>query len=181
MITNHVYTRDARAGTLPGMSLHAGTTVRIREMTGYDVEPLASALGWTTYGIGRRWSECLAGYREMYVADVDGQPAGSVSVNEREEFPGFLHLFALDVSSELQSRGIGTRLIGRVEEESRTRGRAGVYLEVSTNNTRARALYERLGYAQDGTPFLNSWNRYDSDGNHIEEVVETVVRLVKRF
>jgi len=163
------------------MSLHAGTTVRIREMTGDDVEALAAALGWPTYGIGRRWLECQAGYREIYVADVDGRPSGSVSVNEREEFPGFLHLFALDVSPALQSRGIGTRLIALVEEESRTRGRAGVYLEVSTQNVGARRLYERLGYAQDGKPFLNSWNSYDSDGNFIEEVVETVVRLVKRF
>jgi ribosomal protein S18 acetylase RimI-like enzyme len=163
------------------MSLHAGTTVRIRDMTGHDVEPLAAALGWPSYGIGRRWQECLAGYREMYVADVDGRPSGSVSVNEREEFPGFLHLFALDVAPELQSQGIGTRLIDRVEEESRVRGRAGVYLEVSTQNVGARQLYERLGYEPDGKPFLNSWNRYDAEGNHIEEVVETVVRLVKRF
>jgi GNAT superfamily N-acetyltransferase len=150
-------------------------------MTGYDVEPLAVALGWPSYGIGRRWSECLAGHREISVAEVDGRLAGSVSVNEREEFPGFLHLFALDVSPPLQSRGIGTRLIAWVEEASRTRVRAGVYLEVSTTNTRARALYERLGYAQDGKPFLNSWFRYDSEGNFLEEVVETVVRLVKRF
>jgi ribosomal protein S18 acetylase RimI-like enzyme len=163
------------------MSLHAGTTIQVREMTGYDVEPLAAALGWSPYSIGRRWSECLAGYREMYVADVDERPSGSVSFNEREEFPGFLHLFALDVSPPLQSQGIGTRLIARVEKESRARGRSGVYLEVSTNNTRARALYERLGYESDGKPFLNSWNRYDADGNLIEEVVETVVRLVKRF
>lgn len=163
------------------MSLHAGTTVRIRDMTGYDVEPLADALGWPRYGIGRRWSECLVGHRQIYVADVDGAPCGSVSVNEREEFAGFLHLFALDVAPRQQSRGIGTRLIEWVEEQALTRGRAGVYLEVSTQNEGARRLYDRLGYQPDGKPFLNSWFQYDSEGNVVEEVVETVVRLVKRF
>lgn len=163
------------------MSLHAATTVRIREMTGYDVQPLAGALGWPSYGIRRRWSECLGGYREMYVAEVDGTPSGSVSVNEREEFFGFLHLFALDVAEPLRARGIGTRLIAYVEDEARTRGLAGVYLEVGTANHRARRLYERLGYEPDGKPFLNSYNRYDAHGNFLEEVVETMQRLLKRF
>lgn len=163
------------------MSLHPGLDVKIRDMTGADVGPLATALGWPIYGIARRWSETVVGHRDMYVADVEGAPSGSVSINEREEFFGYLHLFALDVCPALQSRGIGTRLIARVEEESNLRGLSGVYLEVATENKRARALYERLGYSQDGRPFLNSWNRYDTDGNLIEEVVETVVRLVKRF
>ncbi|MEO8458376.1 MAG: GNAT family N-acetyltransferase [Chloroflexota bacterium] len=163
------------------MSLSAGPAVHIRTMTGYDVEPLAAALGWPSYGIGRRWSECLAGHREMYVADVEGTPSASVSVNERPEFAGFLHLFALDVAKPLQSQGIGTRLIERVEDEARSRHLAGVYLEVATLNKGARRLYDRLGYSPDGKPFLNSWYRYDSEGNVSEEVVETVCRLVKRF
>ena len=162
------------------MSLHAGTTVRIREMTGYDVAPMAEALGWPVHGIKRRWSECLVGHRDMFVAEVDGVPSGSVSVNEREEFFGYLHLFALDVAPSLQSRGIGTRLIERVEEESRSRGLGGVYLEVSIENHGARRLYERLGYEPDGKPFLNSYFRYDEEGTR-EEVIETLVRLVKRF
>jgi GNAT superfamily N-acetyltransferase len=163
------------------MSLSAGPTIKIRAMTGYDVEPLAESLGWPSYGIARRWSECLAGHREMYLAEVDGTPSGSVSVNERPEFAGFLHLFALDVAEKLRSQGIGTRLIERVEDEARSRHLAGVYLEVSTQNKGARRLYDRLGYTPDGKPFLNSWFRYDAEGNVTEEIVETVCRLVKRF
>jgi ribosomal protein S18 acetylase RimI-like enzyme len=163
------------------MTAHAGLDVGIREMTGYDVQPLAESLGWPSYGIARRWQERLAGYRDIYVAAADGVPFASVSVNERQEFPGFLHLFALDVAPQLQNRGIGSRLIAFVEAESRRRDLAGVYLEVSTSNDGARRLYERLGYAQDGVPFLNSWNQYDAEGNVVEEVVETVCRMVKRF
>jgi [ribosomal protein S18]-alanine N-acetyltransferase len=161
------------------MSLDAGTTVRVRRMRAEDVEPLARTLGWPTYGINRRWEESLAGHREIFVADAEGRPVGLVSINEREERAGFLHLFALDVAEPLRRRGIGTRLIGRVETEARARGLAGVYLEVGTDNVTARRLYERLGYEQDGAPFLNSWNVYDSDGSVTEEIVETVVRLVK--
>jgi ribosomal protein S18 acetylase RimI-like enzyme len=163
------------------MSLDAGTAVGVREMRAEDVEPLARTLGWPTYGINRRWEESLAGHREIFVADIDGSPVGSVSINERDEYPGYLHLFALDVAGPLRSQGIGTRLIGHAEAEARARSLAGVYLEVGTDNATARRLYERLGYEQDGAPFLNSWNVYDSDGSVMEEIVETVVRLVRRF
>jgi ribosomal protein S18 acetylase RimI-like enzyme len=91
------------------------------------------------------------------------------------------YLFALDVAGQLRTRGIGTRLIAAVEAEAQRRGLDGVYLEVGIGNTRARSLYERLGYEQDGKPFLNSYNRYDAHGNFQEEVVETMCRLVKRF
>ena len=155
--------------------------MRVREMTARDVEPLARTLGWPTYGIKRRWEESLLGHREIYIAELDGRPVGSVSINEREEYPGHLHLFALDVAQHLRRRGIGTRMIAYVEDEARVRGLAGVYLEVSTDNVDARRLYETLGYVQDGKPFQNSWNRYDSNGNVSEEVVETVNRMARRF
>lgn len=117
----------------------------------------------------------------MFVAVVDSRPVGVVSVNEREERPGLLHLFALDVSEPLRSRGIGSQLIAHVEAEARRRGHSGVYLEVGVTNDGPRRLYERLGYAQDGKPFPNSWNRYDEEGNLLEEMVEEVCRMIKKF
>jgi ribosomal protein S18 acetylase RimI-like enzyme len=163
------------------MSLDAGTAVRVRAMRAEDVKPLAQTLGWPAYGINRRWEESLAGHRELFVADADERPVGAVSINEREEHPGLLHLFALDVAEPFRRRGIGTQMIAHVEDEARARSHSGVYLEVSTDNVLARRLYERLGYAQDGAPFLNSWNVYDAGGSVSDEIVETVVRLVKRF
>jgi GNAT superfamily N-acetyltransferase len=159
----------------------AGRTIRIREMTGYDVAPLAEALSLPTYSMGRRWSETLAGFIETYVADVDGKPAGSVSIDEHKQFRGLPRLFALDVAPPLRDGGIGTRLIEYVEGELRNRGYAGVYLDVSVENDGARRLYERLGYVQDGQPFVSSWNRYDGEGNLMKEVTDTFFRMVKRF
>lgn len=150
-------------------------------MTEADVTPLAAVLGWPAYGIERRWSERKAGYREMFVAVVDGRPVGSVSINVKEDIPGLLHLFALDVADPHQNRGIGTRLIEAVEQTARERRYTGVYLEVNVQNAAARRLYTRLAYRAEGPPFANQWNRYDAEGNLAEEVIETVERMFKRF
>jgi len=155
-------------------------TVTIREMQGEDVEPLAEALDLPWYQINNRWKELLAGWREIFVADAGGCPAGTVSINTRPERPDMLHLFALDVAEAVRNRGIGTQLVTFVEEEARRRGLGGVYLEVAVWNTDARRLYERLGYVQQGDAFQNSWNFHREDGT-VEERVEEMIRLVKRF
>jgi ribosomal protein S18 acetylase RimI-like enzyme len=67
-----------------------------------------------------------------------------------------------------------------VESEARRRDLNGVYLEVAVWNEHARRLYERLGYTQEGERFQNSWNFHREDGR-VEERVEEMVRLVKRF
>jgi ribosomal protein S18 acetylase RimI-like enzyme len=155
--------------------------ITIREMEGYDVAPLAEALGLARRHIERRWSEALFGFRDAYVAEVDGRPVGTVSTSEREELPGCLHLSALEVAPALQSRGIGTQLIACVEDKSRERSMAGVYLDVAIDNEDARRLYERLGYVAHGDPFVASWDRYDPDRRTFEKHSETMQRVVKRF
>jgi ribosomal protein S18 acetylase RimI-like enzyme len=162
------------------MSTNTSTLV-IRPMTAADVDPLAAALGWPAYGIERRWNERLAGYREILVAVVNGEPVGSASTNVKDDLPGLLHLFALDVASAHQNRGIGTRLIQQVETIARERYLDGTYLEVSIANAGARRLYSRLGYQTEGAPFANQWVRYDAEGDLAEEIVETVERMFKRF
>jgi ribosomal-protein-alanine N-acetyltransferase len=154
--------------------------VVIREMRGQDIEPLAEALDWPWRQIDRRWQELVAKWREMFVADIDGRPVASVSINERPEQPGLLHLFALDVAPSLQNRGIGTRLIEYVEAEAHGRELDGVYLEVAITNANARRLYERLGYVQQGVQFVAQWNYTEDDGTVVERI-EDMVRLVKRF
>lgn len=154
--------------------------VIIREMRGEDIEPLAEALDWPWRQIDRRWQELVAKWREMFVAEIDGRAVASVSINERPEQPGLLHLFALDVAPSLRNRGIGTQLIEYVEAESRRRGLDGVYLEVAVTNANARRLYERLGYKQQGVQFVAQWNITQDDGT-VEERIEDMVRLVKRF
>lgn len=156
------------------------SAVTVREMRGEDIEELAEALDWSFRQIDKRWQEMVARWREVFVAAVEGRPVGTVSINERPEQPRLLHLFALDVSAPLRNRGIGTQLIDFVEAEARRRRLDGVYLEVALSNVHARRLYERLGYVQDAVPFQNSWNYTNEDGT-VEERVELMVRLVKRW
>jgi ribosomal protein S18 acetylase RimI-like enzyme len=54
------------------------------------------------------------------------------------------------VAREARGQGIGSRLIDAICTEARRRGYAEVRLDVIDSNWRARALYERLGFAVAG-------------------------------
>jgi ribosomal protein S18 acetylase RimI-like enzyme len=116
----------------------------------------------------------------MLVAAFGDELVGSVSFGERAEYPGLLHLYALAVEPASQNRGIGTALIRAVEHEARRRGLGGVYLGVANDNIAARRLYERLGYVEEGRPFVSRWTWRGADGSS-RDVVELVHRLFKRF
>jgi ribosomal protein S18 acetylase RimI-like enzyme len=58
------------------------------------------------------------------------------------------------VSREARGRGIGTALVQALCDEARRRGHAEVRLDVIDTNWRARALYERLGFAATATERL---------------------------
>lgn len=55
-------------------------------------------------------------------------------------------LDGLFVAPEARGRGVGTRLLEAISAEAAARGYAEVRLDVIDANTRARALYERLGF-----------------------------------
>lgn len=58
------------------------------------------------------------------------------------------HIMNIGVKSEMQGHGIGGRLLQRVEYEALVLGAAGVQLEVRVSNTKAQAVYQRMGYSQ---------------------------------
>jgi len=155
-------------------------SLTIRVVEEHDLEPLAR---WLTLGldhIDARWAERLAGLQTMFVAELDGRLAGSVSFDVRGEFADMLHLFALGVVPSLQQRGIGKALIRRVEDEARARGLRGVWLGVADDNYDARRLYDRLGYVQEGEAYTGRWLWRGPDGEE-REVVENIHRMFKRF
>ena len=81
--------------------------------------------------------------REVYVAIADEQVAGFVVLNMTGAFVGYIQTVA--VRSEFRGGGIGTRLIAFAEERI-FRDSPNVFMCVSSFNSRARGLYERLGY-----------------------------------
>lgn len=66
----------------------------------------------------------------------------------------FLFLDELLVASSFRGRGVGTRLLGLLEEIARAGGAGAVRLEVAGENRRARELYLASGYADPGRAFL---------------------------
>jgi ribosomal protein S18 acetylase RimI-like enzyme len=53
----------------------------------------------------------------------------------------------LGISPEYQSKGIGALLVKHLLDEGRRSGRTKAVLDVSVENPRAQALYERLGFS----------------------------------
>ncbi len=76
---------------------------------------------------------------------------------EREAELGELRLEAVAVRPGARSGGIGAALVEAAAAEAARRGLSALRLEVADTNPRARALYERLGFAAEAErrlPFL---------------------------
>jgi len=88
----------------------------------------------------------------------------------------------IEVRQDRRGRGVGTALIRRAEECVRERGFEQAVITVDIENGRARALYERLGYAESGLGvFTTSGTYIDDDGRNVEWVNGPQVLLIKRF
>src|SRR6266536_4799843 len=110
---------------------------------------MAGSEPWVT--LGRGYEESLAllqdATREVYGAFEEDRVLGFVILNMAGAFVGYIQTICVGEGD--RSRGIGTRLM-RFAEERIFREAPHVFLCVSSFNTRAKALYERLGYEMVG-------------------------------
>ncbi len=74
---------------------------------------------------------------------VDGEPVGRYIYSEEEDAIFFIDIMILP---EYQNRGIGSSVITPQMNSAKKLGKT-IYLHVEKQNVRARALYERLGFA----------------------------------
>ena len=81
--------------------------------------------------------------REVYVAGDEGGVTGFVILNMGGAFVGYIQTVA--VREDVRSTGLGSRLIAFAEDRI-FRKSPNVFMCVSGFNTRAKHLYERLGY-----------------------------------
>lgn len=88
----------------------------------------------------------------------------------------------LEVAAESRGRGIGTRMIRRMEQIARSGGYKELYMTVDpVENLRALALYIRLGYVPVQTePYLTNWHFEDSSG-FVHEGVIWAIAVRKRL
>ena len=90
----------------------------------------------------------------LVLVAVDGEETilGVAMAQLREELLSHMpsaHLEVLVVRDGAEGQGIGQALIHAIEAAVRDRGAQSLTLHVFSTNTRARALYERLGYVSE--------------------------------
>ncbi len=113
-------------GALLGL---AGFKTSEGALTGGSLDDLCRTYGW----IGGTWRGIV------------------LSVLERELAPDTLLMDGIFVSEAARGRGVGTALLSAIKDEARKRNLSLVRLDVIDTNPRARALYEREGFAPSGT------------------------------
>jgi GNAT superfamily N-acetyltransferase len=86
---------------------------------------------------------------EFLVAWDGDEPVGHACVDSRDDPPQLQDVF---VPEQHRRRGIATQLSRAAEGLVRSRGYHRMALDVDVNSKPARALYERLGYREAGTP-----------------------------
>lgn len=98
----------------------------------------------------RTFEECMKGgvYAKLYILECEGEPAGYglVSKTFSQEAGGCVcWLEELYIMEQYRGKGLGSEFFAYLEQ-NREGDVKRFRLEVEEDNTRAKALYERLGY-----------------------------------
>lgn len=142
-MVDHVVVRELSADDLPALSW-AGAP---RHLSHIDDAIRRSMSGETVF-LGALLGDEIVG---MCGIDFAPKPDGG-------------KLWMLNVRPTERSAGIGSLLMTRAEQRIREQGRNRAYLSVEAANTRASALYQRLGYVIDGET-SESWEDTAPDGS----------------
>ena len=142
----------------------------IREATTGDADSMNALLPLlASFNVpaGRNPDDLWTGDREMLESWLKGDApntftlvatddadavVGLAMVTMREEMLSHnpsSHLEALAVSDKVQRQGLGKRLIEASEKEAKNRGASSMTLHVFGNNTTARSLYSKFGFAEE--------------------------------
>lgn len=162
--------------------------VEIRQCRTNDIALLEQ---WTPTGLTQthaaRFSRQEQGTSTFLIAWLEGTPVGSCEIRwggcrapEVQELVGDCpEINGLQVWPEhRQSRGIGTALIAAAEDHAQQRGRSRIGMGVGDSNTRAAALYLRLGYVDSGCRYLDRWHYLDETGTR-HDVADPCRFLIK--
>jgi ribosomal protein S18 acetylase RimI-like enzyme len=108
--------------------------------------------GWDEDRIPAWISESLSGRRPTWVAELEGQAVGMVSLEFEDPDPevadgrSVAAVTSLTVLARAGRRGIGRALTVFAEDQARSRGVETLTLNTRPTNAAALALYEGLGY-----------------------------------
>ncbi len=121
----------------------------LRELTTYDVERAAQ--------IDRFCFPAWIAYPpEIFEECISSSACESVGLEENGELAGFFIVFysgpqssqivTIDVDPDRRRRGLGKMLMEELEIRAGNKGVRRMFLQVSVENSPARALYKKFGY-----------------------------------
>lgn len=108
------------------------------------------------------FQRCQSNQGEVYVADVDKQVVGLVSVYREQidenytKANDYLYVADLIVTESYRGQGIATALLGHVQTHAYEIGTHFIKLETLANNPAAIATYRKAGFHFDGVTLLKS-------------------------
>ena len=107
---------------------------------------LSGSEPWISLGISQeKISEsCHNPEHEVYIAHRQGKACGAIIIHPKG-VAGSPYIKSIAVDNEFRNMGIGAALIHFTEKLFQTKARY-LFLCVSSFNTRAQALYEKLGF-----------------------------------
>ncbi len=92
------------------------------------------------------------GESAIFLAELDGQPAGFTQLYPSFTSAGMARIFILNdlfVAPEARGQGVATTLLRRAAEFGREEGAVRLVLSTATDNFTAQAVYEREGWLRD--------------------------------
>ena len=165
--------------------------VQIRLLGEGDPPSIAAAfekIGWNKSETQYRCylHEQMAGTRTCFVAIVDGQFAGYVTVNWRPTDAGFADLNIpeiqdLNVLTRYRRKGVGSRLLDRAELEVAQRsGVVGIGVGLHPGYNTAQRLYVKRGYIPDARGITHR-NRFVEEGESVVLDDDLVMHFTKQL
>ena len=103
-------------------------------------------------------------HAEMWIADADGTPVGSIMLQEEETGVGHLRLFILEKA--YRGTGIADALLDMAMTKAREWNFRHLYLSTAEPLTAARKKYAKLGFAITRIEEMDDWT---NDGTIIKE------------
>jgi GNAT superfamily N-acetyltransferase len=166
-------------------------SVEIRALSDDDPETISAAFKGVGAGkplaqYRRYLAEQLAGIRVCFVANLDRQFAGYVTVNWAPTYGPFVEqqipeIQDLNVLPEFRRKGLATRLLDRAEEEILWRSSvAGIGVGLHPGYNQAQRLYAKRGYVPDGRG-VTYRDRYVEEGAYVVLDDDLVLHLTKRL
>ena len=106
------------------------------------MQPLTEALTQWNEAAQQKLVEQAVGHAGTSILQAGKADAGWLQVEETRHAVQLRHLYLV---AEMRNRGLGTAFLAWMKERA-DRKRKDLVLEVMTNNSPARRLYERLGF-----------------------------------